>query len=468
MRTIRSVLQKLFGEREEEQSFALRFSNKDLAALILPLIAEQFLGVLMGAMDTMMVSSLGDASVSGVSLIDQIYVLFFSVLSALATGGAVVASRKIGAKKPREACRSALSLMFISLTASLLLLILVSVADVRLIRLLYGTIEPEVMDAAAVYMRTIAISFPAVGIYGAASALFRSMGNSRITMLASSAANLLNIAGNALCIFVLHWGVFGAALATVISRFVLAVFFLIRIKRPDQDIHFDFFQLFREKPDKKLARSILSVGLPGSLESGTFQLGRILVLSIISTFGTVQITANAVAGNIDNLGVMPGFAFQLAMITVVGQCLGAGDKKAVRYYTAKLLRLCWALFLVYDTILLFAALPTLLTLYKVSPDARDLAVKLIFIHNGIGIFLWTPGFVLPNALKAVGEARYVMIVAVLSMFIFRVGLSKILAGYGWGALGVWWAMIADWIIRITFFVLRWRKWCREKSRLAEY
>ena len=462
MQAVKKCFSRLFGEREEEAGFAVRFSNRALAALILPLIAEQFLGLLMGAMDTIMVSSLGDACVSGVSLIDMIFILFFNILSALATGGAVVASRKIGAKEPEQACRSAAALMFITLAAAMLLWGLTAVWDVRLIRLLYGSIEDDVMQAAATYMRTIAVSFPAVALYSSAAALYRSMGNSRITMLASSAANVLNVAGNALCIYVLKWGVFGAALATVVSRFALAVFFLVKIGSKKLEIHLDYRRLFRELPDRQLSRSILSVGLPGSLESGTFQLGRILVLSIISTFGTVQITANAVANNIDSLGVTPGFAVQLAVITVVGQCYGAGDRRAVKYYTSKLMRLSWAIFFVYD-MLLFAAMPLLLVLYKVSEEARGLAVILIFIHNGMAIPLWTPSFVLPNAMKAVGDAKYVMVFAVLSMFLFRVGLSKIFSLFGWGAIGVWIAMVADWIARIVCFVLRWRKWCRGET-----
>ncbi|MCR4906094.1 MAG: MATE family efflux transporter [Clostridiales bacterium] len=463
-----SILKKAFGEQEIEDSFSIRFSTRTLLALILPLIAEQFLSILMGIMDSILVSSLGDASVSGVSLVDMIFILFINIFGALATGGAVIASRCIGAKQPDQASKSACALMIISLAASLLMLGIVAIADTALLRLLYGSIEDDVMEASTVYMRTTMLSFPFIALYSACAALFRSMGNSKITMIASTAANLLNVAGNAVAIFVLHWGVFGAALSTVVSRGLLMLFFLIRIADQRLDIRLDYRALFTERPDGTLARSILGVGLPGSLESGTFQLGRILVLSIISTFGTAQITANAVANNIDTFGVMSGFAFNLAIITVVGQCVGANDWRAVKYYTAKMLRMSYAAFVAFNAIL-FACLPLILHLYKVSDEAASLALILIFIHNGSAILLWTPSFVTPNAMKAAGDARFVMIVAVVSMFVFRVGGSMVLGSrLGMGAIGVWCAMVADWIVRSAVFAVRWRRTLRTHGENSEF
>ena len=450
-----AVFRRWFGENPVEETFRIRFSNRALFALILPLLGEQLLGMLMGTLDTMMVSGLGDASVSGVSLVDMIFILFFNILSALSTGGAVVASRAIGAGKPEEARRSAVGLMIITLSASLLILALLYGFDEEILTLLYGSIEPDVMDASLTYMRITALSFPAVALYSAAAALFRSMGNSKISMYASAGANVVNVAGNAFLIFVVKMGVAGAALATVIGRVLLMIFFLIMIGRKTGDIYIDYRRLFKEKPDTGLMKSILAVGLPGSLESGTFQLGRILVLSIISTFGTVQITANAIANNIDSFGIMPGFAFNLAIITVVGQCVGAGDKRAVQYYTGK--RMCYG-FLVVLNIVLFAVLPLMLDLYSISPEAREIAVILIWIHNGFGVLLWTPSFVLPNAMKATGDAKFVMVSAVLSMFIFRVALSYVLGiRFGMGAVGVWICMVIDWICRIICFTVRFEK-----------
>lgn len=452
---IKAVFQKYFGENPVEDEFKIRFANKALAALILPLIAEQFLGMFMGLADTVMVSSLGDAAVSGVSLVDMIFVLFFNVFSALATGGAVVASRAYGEGDTDKARRGASCLVIIAAVSSVALMAVVYAFDEELMRLLYGKIEDDVMSASLVYMRLTLVSFPAVALYNAAAALFRAVGNSKISMLTQTAVNVLNIAGNALFIFVFKWGVAGAALATLIGRLAAAVYLLARLSDENNTIFVKYGRMLREKPDASLMKSILSVGLPGSLESGTFQLGRILVLSIISTFGTAQITANAVAGNIDACGVLSGFAYSFGIITVVGQCVGAGDWRAVKYYTSKLLRLSILTSAVINALLL-AILPLLLSFYSVSDEARELAVILILIHNLCSIVMWTHSFVLPNAMKAAGDAKFVMIVAVLSMFIFRVGLSYILGiNFGMGAIGVWISMVVDWIVRITCFAIRW-------------
>lgn len=464
---IKTAFKRAFGENPEEDGFKIRFSNRALYALLLPLIGEQFLSILMGIMDTVMVSSLGDAAVSGVSLVDMIFVLFINIFAALSTGGAVIASRFIGAKEPEKARKSAGTLLVISLVASLLMLGVVALSDVRLLRLLYGSIEDDVMQAATTYMRVTMFSFPFIALYNSCAALFRSMGNSKISMIASTVANCVNVACNALTIYVLHWGVFGAAISTVLSRFLLMVFFLIKIADKDLDISVNYKEVFTTKPDGSLAKSILGVGIPGSLESGTFQLGRILVLSIISTFGTAQITANAVAGNIDSFGVITGAAFNLGIITVVGQCVGAGDWHAVRYYKNKMIRMSYASFVILNALLL-AAMPFLMRMYHVSDDARSLAVILILIHNLLGILFWTPSFVTPNALKAAGDAKFVMVYAIFSMFAFRVGFSVILGQkLGWGAIGVWIAMVIDWISRMTVFTLRWNKIVRKGEAAME-
>ena len=446
------------AEKIDEREFKIQFTRRALVALIVPLIIEQILGILMGIVDTRMVSGLGDAAVSGVSLVDMLCALFINMFGALATGGAVVASRAIGAGDPDRAKRSAAGLMLICLTASLAIMIVVYAADVRLIRLLYGELEADVSQAARTYLLVSAVSFPFIALYNGAAALFRSMGNSKISMICSIFVNVLNVAGNALCIYVLHLGVFGAALATVVGRIAACVFLMIRLGDVRLPIHIDYRRLFKDKIDGAIVRNILAVGIPGSLESGTFQLGRVLVLGIISACGTVQIAANAVANNIDSFGVMPGFAFSMAIVTVVGQCVGAGDMRAARFYAYKIMKYCYAALLIVN-IGIFAGLSFIMGFYSVSAEAAELARILIIIHNGFAVLLWTPAFVLPNAMKATGDAKFVMVVSMISMFVFRVLLSSVL---GMGAVGVWCAMVVDWVCRIVCFWIRWKKTvCRE-------
>lgn len=463
MTKIKAIFQKWFGGNPVEDEFRIKFSQKALLALIIPLIAEQFLGMLMGIADTIMVSSLGDAAVSGVSLVDMIFILFFNVLNALATGGAIISSRAVGENNPDKARRSASCLVLIAAVSSVALMIFVYAFDKSLLRLLFGTIEDDVMSAAVTYMRITLISFPAVALYNSAAALFRAIGNSKISMITQTAVNVLNIAGNAVFIFVFKWGIAGAALATLLGRLAAAAFLLVKLADKNTPIRVDYKKLFREKPDSGLMKNILSIGVPSSLENGTFQLGKILVLSVISGFGTAQITANAVGNNMAAFGVMTGFAYSFGIVTIVGQCVGAGDWRAVKYYAAKLIRLSYLTLAVFNA-LLFAALPLMLSFYSVSDEARELAILLIFIHNGFAVLFWTPAFVLPNAMKAVGDAKFVMVIAILSMFIFRVGFSYILGvQLGLGAIGVWLAMIIDWIFRTICFFIRWK----QKMKAAE-
>ncbi len=452
MNKIKAFFKKYFGENECEAEFKLRFSDKALWTLILPLIVEQFLGTLMGIADTVMVSSQGDAAVSGVSLVDMIFVLFFNIFSALATGGAVVASRAIGEENHEKARRSASCLLVICLAASLGLMAIVYVLDTRLLRLLFGSIENDVMSAAEIYMHTTLVSFPMVALYSAAAALFRAEGNSKISMQISVLMNIINIVGNAVCIFGLKMGVDGVAWPSVISRVVAAALILARCYQKGHALTVPK----TIKLDGKMAKRILGIGIPSAFENSLFEAGRILVVSMISTFGTVQIAANAVANNLDGMGTIPGKALGLAMITVVGRCIGAGDSEQAVYYTKKLMVWAYIAMGVFNgAILLF--LPQIVSIYALSGATMQLAILLVQIHAGSGLFLWPASFVLPNALRAANDVKFTMVVSVLSMAIWRLGFSYLIGVHmGLGAIGVWIAMVVDWVCRVVCFVLRFR------------
>lgn len=427
------------------------FSGKDLRKLIVPLIFEQALATTVGMADTMMVSSVGEAAISGVSLVDMINMLIFSVLAALATGGAVVTSQYLGAREPEQARKSARQLLYTVLVSGVGIAALVLVARRPLLRLLFGRIEPDVMKNALIYLVITALSFPFLAAYNACAALFRSLGNSQITLKVSIIINVINIAGNALCIFGLKMGAEGVAIPSLISRAVGAVLLYRLLKKPDQEIYFEKGPFHW---DGRAIRRILYIGIPSGIENGLFQLGRVLVVSIISGFGTVQIAANGVANNLDSLGILVGSAMNLAIITVIGQCVGARDEGQIRYYLKKLLLITYlAEGALIATILL--SLDWILRLYGLGPETTALAKKLVMIHNGSAMLLWPVAFVLPNMLRACNDVRYTMLVSICSMFCFRVMFGYILgAQMGMGAVGVWIAMDLDWICRTAFFVGR--------------
>ena len=434
-----------------------RFTDRQLLELLLPLVVEQTLVMLVGMADTIMVSKLGDAAVSGVSLVDQICNVIIALLAALATGGAVVASQMIGANRREDACRVSNQLVLVVTGVALLIMVPVLVFKRQMLGLMFNKVEADVMNNALTYLNITAISYPFLAIYNAGTALYRSMNRSKTTMKVSMLVNIINIGGNALFVYGLGSGVEGVAIPTLVSRMTGAVCMMMLLRDPHLQIH---LMPRAWKPKVSMMKHILGIGIPNGLENSLFQLGRLLVVGVITAFGTVQITANAVANVMDSVGVLPGQAMNLAIITVVGQCVGAGDYREARYYIKKLL--IWAYIgMVIVNVPLLSALRWVLPIFKVSGSALDLAWTLVMIHDGVAVLLWPLAFVLPNALRAASDVKYTMVVAIVSMALFRILFSYILGLWmGWGAIGVWIAMVLDWICRLTCFVARYHgsKW----------
>ena len=435
------------------------FSNEYLKKLIWPLVLEQLLAVTVGMADTMMVSNVGEAAVSGVSLVDMINNLIFAVFSALATGGAVVVTHFLGARRKDDACRSSNQLLLTVVVFSIAITVLSLLFCRPILRLLFGKIDSDVMENAEIYFLISALSFPSLAIYNADAALFRSMGNSKITLVVAAIVNIVNVIGNAVCVFGLGMGTAGVAVPSLISRTLGAVILHVLLCNPSLDVHY----VKGYRPDFSLIRKILYIGVPGGIENGIFQLGRVLVVSIISGFGTAQIAANGVANSLDTCGCVIGQAMSLAMITVIGQCVGAQDEEQVKYYTKKLLVIDYiASAIVIAGILLF--LHPILRIYGLSPEAERISWVLVMIHNGVAALLWPLAFVFPNMLRACNDVKYTMVVSIASMFIFRVGFSYVIGvNMGMGVIGVWIAMVIDWVCRVTFFLARYWKGTWKKT-----
>ena len=428
------------------------FTNRQLLTLLWPLVIEQALGVLVGMADTVMVSSVGEAAISGVSLVDMINQLIITLFGALATGGAVVTSQYLGAKRQGDAAKSAGQLVGLSALLGVSVAAFCLLTRTAQLRLFFGTITDDVMEACLVYFTITSLSFPFLALYNAGAAIFRSTGNSAVSMKVSVIVNAINFCGNAFCVFVLKMGVAGVAVPTLISRAVGAVIILALAAKRDYVLRITPRTVTRL--EGRTVRSILYIGIPSAFENSLFQLGRVLVVSMISLFGTVHISANAVANNLDAVGCIVGNAMGLAMITVIGRCVGAQDFEQVKYYTKKLL--LWdyiAQGAVNVTVILL--MNQILSLYTLTPETRALSWTLVMIHDGCALLLWPAAFVLPNALRAANDVRFTMMASVVSMIVFRMGLSWILCvNMGLGAVGVWYAMVVDWICRIICFVTR--------------
>lgn len=438
------------------------FTTGALFALIWPMLLEQFLGITMGMADTFMVSGVGEAAVSGVSLVDTINVLVTQLFAALTGGGAIITSQYLGRRDRDNAVHSAAQLYTVSMFATIALMVLVLVLHRPILRLVFGAIDADVMQLCETYFVITALSYPFIGLYNAGTALFRVQGNSRISMFASLVMNCINIAGNAVLIYGLKLGVTGAAAATLAGRIFAALWVYTRQQHSDNPLRIDDFSLLR--PQKSFIRGILGLGLPSGLENSMFQIGKICVSSLVSTLGTASIAANAVANTVSSLSTLPGTTISIAMTPVVGRCLGAGDKKQARGYARLLMGVACGGLVVFNLVL-YAVIPEITALFSLSAQATADCIQVVRVFNIVSIFFWGTSFTLPNALRSGGDARFTMTVSIISMWVFRVVCSYVLVlGLHMGLMGVWAGMFIDWGCRSVCFVARFRggRWMDHK------
>ena len=432
------------------------FSNKQLIHLIWPLILEQFLSLAVGLADSIMVAQVGDAAVSGVSLVDSISVLMLYIFSAMSAGGAAVCGQYIGRNGYDDARRAGQHLILLLIGMSAFITMLLYVFKGFIVGNLFGQIEPDVMAATNTYYSYVMAAIPAIALYNGGAAMFRSMERTDITLKTSILMNSINVGGNALLIFGLGFGVEGVAIPTLCSWWVAALVIILLLFHKKYPLHLSDIRQF--KYNSRILKNIVSLGIPGGIENGMFQFGKIILYSFISTMGTASITANAIGGVMGNLNVMLGCSVNLAITTVISQCIGAGAFDKARYYYKKLviwtyaMTAVWVLFLILMT-------PTILSIYGVSPEASELAYKIELLHGISTCVLWIPSFMTPAFLRSAGDATFTMIVSICSMWLGRVLMSFILGGYlGMGLMGVWFShAIIDWIIRAIFFNCRYFK-----------
>ena len=429
------------------------FTRQQLLALLLPLIAEQALSVTIGLADTLMVSSVGEAAVSGVSLVDSFNTLLIQIMSALATGGAVVTSQYIGHREPKNAKAAAAQILFVLASFSLVVAAVVVVGRHAILRGIFGSIDADVMRYAETYFLLSALSYPFIGLYNAGAALFRAQGNSKISMLSSLVMNVINIGGNAVLIFGFGMGVMGAAIASLVSRAIACCAVLYLLQKPASALRVDSLRAMA--PNAGLIRRILRVGIPAGIENGMFQIGKLSVSSLTSTLGTAAIAANAVANTTTTFLNIPANAVGMAALTVVGQCLGAGEKEQAVYYSRRLLLTAYCGAWVMNLSAFLFANRFAISLFNLSPEAQTMALQVMVWFNFVSLFFWPSSFTLPNILRAAGDARFTMAVSILSMWVFRVGFCYVMVlGFHGRLLSIWMGMFLDWVFRSLCFFVR--------------
>jgi len=410
-----------------------------------------------------MVSSVGEHAISGISLVETINFLIITAFNAIATGGSVVASQYLGRKEEDNASRSAKQLVYISLFVSVVLMIITIITRRVMLRTIFGSISDDVMQSSDIYFLYVAISYPFLSLYTTSAAIYRSMGNSKVPMYALLLLNIFTIGANAFFIYVLKMGIEGPAISTLIGRIIVAVFLTYPLMKNKTSV-INLYGLLKIKLESDMIKRILNIGIPSGLEASMFQIGKILVTRIFTVFGTAAIAANAVGATINSLAFMPGSGFGMGLLIITGQCIGAGDYLAAKQYTKKILILSYITYL-FINVNIFVFMNPIIAIFNLSAEAHEMCAAFLRIHCVTSTLFWCMSFVLPNALKAAGDAKYVMIVASCTMWLVRVCLAFLLAfPLGIGPAAVYIAMGADFLFRGIFFLNRWlsNKWIEKK------
>ncbi len=434
------------------------FTNRDLRNLIVPLFVEQFLLMLVGLADTFVVSFVGDAAVSGVSLVNAFNTVFLFLFTALASGGAVIISQYIGSGNNERAGRSAGQLLMISALSAMVLSAAILLFQRPLLEALFGRVEEPVMEACGVYLRISAYSFPALAVYNAGAALCRSIGKTNVTMYISTAANGINIVGNLVGVFALGAGVAGVAYPSLIARTLSAAAVTVYCFAQRLPVRYRRREIFTW--DGELLKRVLGIAIPNGVENGVHQLVKVALSSMVALFGTYQIAANGVAQSIWSLAALMGQAMAPVFTTVIGQCMGAGDREAANFYFKKLSRITVVLSVAWNA-LVFALTPILMGFFAISDEAKSLVIWLVLINNVVNGVAYPFAGPLGNGLRAAGDVRFTMITSIVLTVAARLVFSAVFAVWlNWGVIGIAAGMGIDLIIRGAIFIWRYRtqKW----------
>ena len=440
------------------------FTNKMIADLLIPVVLEQLLNSIMGTADTMMVSNVGSAAISAVSLVDSINVLVIQAFSALAAGGAIVCAQYIGQKNVKRANESARQVLFIITAISVVISLICLVFQKPMLRLIFGSVEAEVMRASEIYFFYTALSFPFIAAYDSAASIFRAQDNTKGPMLISMISNVMNIAGNAMLIWGFHMGVAGAALSTLISRIFCAVVVIIQLRKEKEGQEIVVRDYFEIRPDWSMIRRILGLGIPSGIENSMFQLGKLAIQSTVSTLGTTAIAAQAMTNILENLNGIAAIGVGVGLMTIVGQCLGAGRQDEAVYYIKKLCVIAEVIIII-SCLGVFALTKPITILGGMEKESADMCFHMVMWITIVKPLVWIMAFIPGYGLRAAGDVKFSMIVSCCTMWACRFCLCVFLIRVmGFGPMGVWIGMFADWTLRGIIFTWRFhsRKWLQHK------
>lgn len=436
------------------------FDNAALRKILIPVAIEQFLASMMGTADTMMVSNVGSAAISAASLVDSLNILVIQAFAALSAGGSIICAHYIGGKNKGEANRSAGQVMFVVTLLSTILMAVCLIFNESLLRLIFGQVEEAVMAAARTYFFYTALSFPFIGIYDAGASIFRAQGNTRTPMVISVTSNVLNVGGNALLIWGFHMGIAGAAIATLVSRIFCAVMVMLPLRKTTNMITVrDYLKI---RPDGRMIKKILKIGVPSGIENGMFQFGKLAIQSTVSTLGTAAIAAQAMTNILEGLNGVAAMGIGIGLMTIVGQCMGAGRKDEAKYYIKKVTFIAEIVVAV-SCLIVFVLVKPVTVLGGMETESAAMCMFMMGWITVVKPLVWTLAFIPAYGMRGAGDVRFSMILSCLTMWFCRVFLCIVLIrNFGFGPMAVWIGMFSDWTIRAVLFTIRFLsgKWAK--------
>lgn len=458
MNSLTILFNKMIEPKKKIPVSKQRFSNRALIALIIPIIIEQFLALLVGLADTLMVSYAGEAAVSGVSLVNQLNNVFIMIFTALASGGAIIASQYIGSEDRPNGNLAASQLVMLILVISMILTVGLFTFGSNIFQLIFGKVDKSVYNAGMTYLYISAMSFPFLALYNGCAGLYRSMGKTKAIMNISIVMNIINVVGNYIGVFILHAGVAGVAYPSLVSRVLAAIIMVILASKKNQILYIELKKVVSWNGE--MVKRIFRIAIPNSIENGLFQISKVALSSIVALFGTVQIAANGVAQSFWSMAALFATAMGPAFVTVIGQYMGAGNKEGADYYMIKLLKMTYFGSVIWNFIF-FLFTPFLLQFYGLSEEGKNLVIILVLIHNVFNALFCPTAFSLSNGLRAAGDIRYTMFSAIFSTVIVRVIFSIILGLWmNMGVIGIALAMAIDWGVKAFLTLYRYlsKKW----------
>lgn len=434
------------------------FTNRALINLGIPIVLNCLMSILMGTVDSIMVSAAGAAAVSAVSIVDAINNVFTTMFDSIPIGGSVVTSQYMGARQQEKAKESVRQILYSGVVLAFLCMVLMLCLRKQVLHWIYGTIEEDVFRQAVTYFTITLLSYPFLVAGCTATATLRSIARSRQAVTITISVNVLNVVGNAILIYGFDLGVAGAAISTVCSRIIWCVWGLLTLRNKKLPVPLE--KVFPVRVDWDVMKRVLRVGMSNGFENGLFYVGRLLVSSLVASLGTLYIAAYSLSSTLSTFGWSILSAFTTTSMTVVGMCIGAGEKEQAKHNAKKML--VWStVTMVALFSLVFIFRRQLVGLYKLKPEELDVAAY----YTGVAAILtviscYSMSFTPVGIFRAAGDIRYPLILASSTMILFRVGLSYLLClGFQMGLMGVWLGMAADWLCRTIFNTIH---FCRGK------